>query len=119
MDILDRISYILNKIRPESQTTVVNIFRILIRVARHSLASSMKIAQHKTLLKVIVENFLPLSSALSIPTKKLYDTPVHSALKLIRILMSWSKSVTMDIISKYEVGKVILCYLSIEPRYEL
>lgn len=118
MDILDRISYILSNIRPASQTTILNIIRILIRVARHSLVSSMKIVQHKTLLSVIVESFLPLTSALSSSTKQLYDTPVHSALKLIRVLMSWSKTITMDILAKYDVGKIVLCYISIEPRYE-
>jgi len=116
MDTVERISYILNEIRPESQTTIVNIFRILTRMARHSLSTALKIVQSKPLMDCIFASFLPLTLALSALVKKLYGTPVHNALKLVRVLMSWSKSLTIELLTKYEVGHRILCYMSTEPR---
>ena len=65
MDLLDRLAYILDILRPNSQTLVVNILRILVRMSRHSLGAAAKIIQHKTLLPIIVSHFLPLVSPLS------------------------------------------------------
>ena len=117
MDVLDRLAYILNKLRPNSQTTIVNILRILTRMSRHSLVSAANIVQHRTILNVVVANFLPMSSALSTaPSNTIYGTPVHHALKLLRVIMSWSRSLTSEILDKFDLGPKILCYIAIEPR---
>ena len=116
MDLLDRLAYILDILRPNSQTLVVNILRILVRMSRHSLGAAAKIIQLKTLLPIIVSHFLPLVSPLSCSSDKIYGTPVHHALKILRVLMSWSRSFTSEILDKFAVGKKILCYIAIEPR---
>jgi hypothetical protein len=60
---------------------------------------------------------LPLSSSLSAATGNVYGTPVHHALKLIRVLMTWSRSFTSELLDKFDIGKKILCYIAIEPRW--
>ena len=117
MDVLDRLAYILDKLRPNSQTTIVSILRILTRMSRHSLASAANVVQHKSILNVVVANFLPMTSALAAAAGNgIYGTPVHHALKLLRVLMSWSRSLTSEILDKFDLGPKILCYIAIEPR---
>ncbi len=116
MDILDRLAYVLDILKPSSQTTVVNILRLLARLSRHSLASASKVVQHKTILSIVVRHFLPMSSALSSTTGNVYGTPVHHALKLLRVLMSWSRNITSEILDRFDLGKKILCYIALEPK---
>ena len=116
MDILDRLAYVLDILKPSSQTTVVNILRLLVRLSRHSIASAAKVVQHKTILSIVVRHFLPMASALSSTTGNVYGTPVHHALKLLRVLMSWSRNITSDLLDKFDLGKKILCYIALEPK---
>ena len=117
MDVLDRLAYVLETLRPSSQTTVINILRLLARMSRHSLESAAKIVEHKTLLTIVVRHFLPLTSpALSTASGNVYGTPVHHALKLVRVVMTWSRSFSSQILDKFDLGKKILCYISTEPK---
>ena len=117
MDVLDRLAYVLETLRPSSQTTVINILRLLARMSRHSLESAAKIVEHKTLLTIVVRHFLPLNSpALSTASGNVYGTPVHHDLKLVRVVMTWSRSFSSQILDKFELWKKILCYISTEPK---
>merc|ERR1719211_207572 len=63
-----------------------------------------------------MDNFLPSKM---IPSKEkntsLYNTPVHNALKLIRLLMSWGRGVTIELLDKYNLAPKLLVYASLEP----
>ena len=113
-NIVDRICYLLQVKKVSSATTIIGFFKILHRLARHSLSVASGLVQHEKLLKIITENFLPLRSVDS-TSDDLYGTPVHYALKFMRLLMSWGRNIAKTLLSTYDLGPKILCYLSIEP----
>jgi hypothetical protein len=113
--ILDRIAYLFEVQKPKSASTVTNMLKILIRLARHSLSTANILVRHDKLVKIITTNFLPLKVS-SASDGILYGRPVHYALKLLRIIMSWGRNLAKEIIAKCDLGSKILCYLSIEPE---
>ena len=115
--IIDRICYLLQVKKVKSSALITNMLKILIRLARHSLNVAHDLIKHEKLLDIVVFNFLPLKSfTTSNADETLYDTPVHYALKFIRLLMCWGRNITKEILLKYELGSRLLCYLSIEPE---
>ena len=113
-NIVDRICYLLQVKKVSSASTIIGFFKILHRLARHSLSVASGLVQHEKLLKIITEYFLPLRSVNS-TSDDLYGTPVHYALKFMRLLMSWGRNIAKTLLSTYDLGPKILCYLSIEP----
>ena len=63
----------------------------------------------------LVANFLPMKP-FQPDSPTLYDSPVSYALKFVRILMSWGRNITKDMLTKFDIGARILCYLTIEPE---
>ena len=113
--IVDRICYLLEIKKLTSSASIINMLKILIRIARHSLSVSHDLIKHQKLLEIVVQHFLPLKSFVPNATT-LYDTPVHYAMKFIRLLMSWGRNFTKEILMKYDLGTRLLCYLTIEPE---
>ena len=113
-DVLDRLAYLIHVIKPNSVKSVLNMLRIVTRLARHSLDVAFKIAHHDKLMPGIVQHFLPRKPA-SGQSDGLYGSPVHQALKVVRVLMSWGKGITTELLEKFDLGPTLLCYLSIEP----
>ena len=115
---MERFCYLIEYKRPESASTVIGILKILIRFARHSLSVASNLVDHEKLLPLIRDNFLPLKSAHQISGQLIYDQPVHYALKLMRLLMMWGRTITKKILDPniHDLGPRILCYLSIEPE---
>ena len=113
--IVDRICYLLQVKKVKSSSSITNMLKILIRLARHSLNVAHDLIKHEQLLEIVVSNFLPLKS-FNNAEETLYDTPVHYALKFIRLLMCWGRNISKEILQKYELGSRLLCYLSIEPE---
>ena len=116
MDILDRISYILDVLKPGVKA-VLNCLRILIRVARHSLDSAHKILHHPKLVPIIRHYFLPsnLNSLNRRNENVIYDTPVHLAVKLIRILVSWDKNYGV-FVNQFNLKESLINYLTFDPN---
>ena len=114
MDILDRFTYLLSVTKPSNQT-VINILKILSRMSRHSLQTASRIVNHAKLLSVIFENFLPSRLSINDSESTIYSTPVHNALKLVRIAMSWGHGIASDMLNKFELGSKLLTYCSLIP----
>ena len=114
MDILDRFTYLLSVTKPSNQT-VINILKILSRMSRHSLQTASRIINHAKLLGVIFENFLPSRLSINDSESTIYSTPVHNALKLVRIAMSWGHGIASDMLNKFELGSKLLTYCSLIP----
>ena len=113
MDILDRFSYLLSVTRP-SNPTVLNILKILSRMCRHSIQTVSTVMNHSKLISVIIDNFLPSGSTIHNSTS-IYHTPVHSALKLIRIIMGWGRGFSSEILDKFDLTSRLLAYCSLIP----
>lgn len=109
---LQRISYLISssKLNNSGILTINNMLKILIRCSRHSLSlANQLVSKHASLLKMILENYLPMTSVL-------LDHPNHYALKLFRCLMAWGRNIAKIILEDYQLGPRILCYLSLEPE---
>uniref|UniRef100_A0A336LKS0 CSON010847 protein n=1 Tax=Culicoides sonorensis TaxID=179676 RepID=A0A336LKS0_CULSO len=81
-NILERIRYILITVKPE-QTTVSACVKILIRIARTNREMAMKIVMLDTLIKCLIQNYLP---RMENAAKQLSDPLI---MKLFRILASY------------------------------
>ena len=114
--IIDRFCYLIQTKKMTSLTSIVAMLKILIRISRHSLSVATDLLNHETLIPLIVSNFLPLKSVHHIEENMIYQNPIHYALKFLRLLMSWGRNITKEILKKYDLGPKILCYLSIEPE---
>ena len=113
MDLLDRFSYLLSVTRP-SNPTVLNILKILSRMCRHSIQTVSTIMNHSKLISVVIDNFLPSGTTVHNSTS-IYHTPVHSALKLIRIIMGWGRGFSSEILDKFDLTSRLLAYCSLVP----
>ena len=114
MDILDRFTYLLSVTKPSNQT-VINILRLLSRMCRHSMKTTSTIVSHPKLLGVIIDNFLPSRMSVDKSKNSVYDTPVHNALKLIRLIMSWGRGFTSELLNKFDITSRLLVYCSLIP----
>ncbi len=117
-NILERFAYVIKVDKPNTQV-IIAILKILIRMARHSLSTATVLINHKSLLDAIINCFLPTKPFSDSMNNSVYDTPVHYALKLLRILASWGRSMAKSIVAKYDLGSQILCYISGEPGSSL
>ncbi|XP_040567187.1 RNA polymerase II-associated protein 1 [Lepeophtheirus salmonis] len=116
MDILDRIAYIIMNLNPGVGVTIACL-KILIRIARHTKQSARTILHHPKLLKQIEKLFLPsLIHSYSSSSNPIRGSPVHLALKLIRIIVSWDINYAVFITSTQKnIGDALLSYIAYDP----
>ncbi|XP_023028847.1 RNA polymerase II-associated protein 1 isoform X2 [Leptinotarsa decemlineata] len=109
-EILTRIRYIINTVKPPLET-IVYCLDILIRLARDSEFVLMKIFNCEDLMNSITKNFVPEVTKKSSATSA-YGLPILQAVKLLRIISSRSKTLASKLISRYKVLDSITLYLS-------
>ncbi|KAH8251002.1 hypothetical protein KR026_004092 [Drosophila bipectinata] len=80
-NILQRIKFILNSVRPDN-STVESCLKVLIRIARTSLKVARQLANESDLLEILFRNFLPSGNG----NGQFYGQPQVLFLKLIRVL---------------------------------
>ncbi|XP_053990065.1 RNA polymerase II-associated protein 1 isoform X1 [Hylaeus volcanicus] len=109
-DILLRIRYILNEMRPPP-VGVTCALEILIRLLRHSTITALNIMSIPNLLETIIENFMPLSTdSLALPENinNVYGVPVIAAVKFYRVLLYYGgKSIAQKLIRLKIVQRII------------
>ncbi|EDV38804.1 uncharacterized protein Dana_GF24984 [Drosophila ananassae] len=80
-NILQRIKFILNSVRPDN-STVESCLKVLIRIARTSLKVARQLANESDLLEILFRNFMPSGDG----NGQFYGQPQVLFLKLIRVL---------------------------------
>lgn len=119
MDVPFRIRYILEELRPESRA-VLAALSILTRIARHSLASAKAIVEFPRLIESILKFFLPkdwqtLSRAQGNGVAdNLYGLPVRQALRLARVIASWTPEMARRLVSEFSLLESIKIYVAME-----
>ncbi|RZC33485.1 RNA polymerase II-associated protein 1 [Asbolus verrucosus] len=117
-EILVRIRYIINTVKPSIETIVYSM-DILTRLVRDSQFIMTKVYNCENLIKSIINNFVPASiSQNSADPNSPYGLPLLQALKLLRILATRSQTIATDLVGKYQIMDAILSYLSSE-KYSL
>ena len=105
-NIIQRISYILGTVKPES-STISSCFKILIRIARTSVEYSKKILENEYLIENLFKHFLPsLSYVDTLGSPKFYNYPQFLVLKLFRIMMSHHLSICTKLVSMRLLEKI-------------
>ncbi|CAH1115181.1 unnamed protein product [Psylliodes chrysocephalus] len=110
-DILTRIRYIINTVKPPLET-IVYCMDILIRLARDSEFILNKILECESLIENIISNFIPQVFNQDKNSTSPYGLPLLQAVKLIRIISSRSKSLAEKITKKYRILESIVLYIS-------
>ncbi|CAH1966199.1 unnamed protein product [Acanthoscelides obtectus] len=109
-DILTRIRYIINTVKPPLET-IVYCMDILIRMARDSEFLLSQIFDCDGLLKSIIAHFVP-KQFLAGGCNSAYGLPLLQAIKLLRIISARGKAWAIKLLKKYAVLDSIVSYLS-------
>ncbi|XP_018394974.1 PREDICTED: RNA polymerase II-associated protein 1 isoform X2 [Cyphomyrmex costatus] len=115
-DFLLRIRYVLNTMHPPP-VGVTCALEILIRFARHSHITALKISSTPYLLDTIIQNFIPLSAdrlAMHDEIDNVYGIPVVTAIKLCRVLVTYGKRPIAQKLENFKIIQIILTYISSE-----
>ena len=123
MRITQRIRYILEVLRPEARA-VLAAFDILTRMARHSVEMTQEIMGCPRLMDTIFACFLPKDWT-SVSEKEiddndsrmvdnLYGLPVRQALRLMRVIASWSPQLAGKLTNQYHIFDSIRTYVAID-----
>ena len=83
-------------------------------MCRHSMQTVSTIVNHSKLISVIIDNFLPSRTVVHNPNS-VYNTPVHCALKILRIIMAWGRGFCSEILDKFDLTSRLLAYCSLVP----
>lgn len=112
-DILQRLYYILETVQP-SFNCVQYALQILIRIARDSVETTMKIVLADHLMLTIIKYFVPATSInFAFNPQIVYNgKPILAAVKLLRILSLQSQEIGHLLVTKYNILKVISEYVS-------
>ncbi|XP_013115843.2 RNA polymerase II-associated protein 1 isoform X1 [Stomoxys calcitrans] len=99
-NILQRIYFILNTVRPDN-STVSSCLKLLIRLARSGKEVAMQIVNNDELMKCLFENFLPGLEKIdtSLRTPPFYNYPQYLCLKLMRSLISCNLSIATKLMN--------------------
>ncbi|XP_071963478.1 RNA polymerase II-associated protein 1-like [Antedon mediterranea] len=116
MNVLPRLRYILEVVRPAADI-VLNILTILIRIARHSPQSASEITKCPRLVGTVVTLFMPTTSWIRQGdlVTDVYNYPVISAVKLLRVLCLAGRNMATILFSKFSLVSIIIRYVSVEP----
>ncbi|XP_030763871.1 RNA polymerase II-associated protein 1 isoform X2 [Sitophilus oryzae] len=110
-DILIRIRYIINIVKPPLET-ILYCIDILTRMARDSEFIINKILHCDGLLQNLTNYFLPHLSEISVNNENPgYNMPLPQTIKLIRILSSRSRTLADIILKRYGTLEIITSYL--------
>ncbi|XP_018578046.1 RNA polymerase II-associated protein 1 isoform X2 [Anoplophora glabripennis] len=110
-EILTRIRYIINTIKP-SLETIVYCMDILIRLARDSDFILSNIFSCDGLIEAIITNFVPKEISRSANASSPYGLPLLQSIKLLRVLSARSKFIATKLITKYKILDSIALYLT-------
>lgn len=113
-DILLRIRYILNEMRPPP-VGVTCALEILIRITRHSPITVLKIVNTPNLLETIIEHFMPLSTnplAMADLINNVYGVPVLAAVRFCRILVCYGGKSVAKKLNSCQIVQRIMSYAS-------
>ncbi|XP_018327334.1 RNA polymerase II-associated protein 1 [Agrilus planipennis] len=111
-EILTRIRYIINVVKPPLET-IVYCLEILIRLARDSFFIAKEVFYYDNLMKSILNYFMPVVTS-SFSISNTYGTPLVQAIKLVRILSSRSSKFASNFVNKYKIMDSLVSYLSSE-----
>jgi hypothetical protein len=111
--ILTRIRYIINTVRPAIET-IVYCMDILTRLVRDSQFILTKVYKCENLIASIMSNFVPDTIVHLTDPDSPYGLPLLQALKFVRVLVSRSRTIASDLVEKYSLMNSILSYLSLE-----
>ncbi|KAF5285459.1 hypothetical protein FQR65_LT02299, partial [Abscondita terminalis] len=109
-DILKRIRYIINTVKPAIET-IVYVLELLIRMARDSDYVVRQIFQCEGLVESVIKYFVPVITVVEdiVPS---YGNPLPQALKFLRILSGRSKTYASKILNCYNVMDPVASYLA-------
>ncbi|XP_011296625.2 RNA polymerase II-associated protein 1 [Musca domestica] len=110
-NILQRIYFILNVVKPENGT-VSSCLKLLIRLARSGKEVALQIVNNDDLMHCLFENFLPGLEKVDtcLQTPPFYNYPQYLCLKLMRILISCNLSIAVKLI-KFKLIDILENYL--------
>ncbi|XP_073843572.1 RNA polymerase II-associated protein 1 [Musca autumnalis] len=110
-NILQRIYFILNVVRPDN-ATVSSCLKLLIRLARSGKEVALQIVNNDDLMHCLFENFLPGLEKVDtcLQTPPFYNYPQYLCLKLMRILISCYLSIAVKLI-KFKLIDILENYL--------
>lgn len=111
-EILTRIRYVINTVRPSIET-IVYCIDILTRLVRDSQFILTKVYKFENLVSSIVENFVP-NTIKPADSNSPYGLPLLQAVKFLRILATRSQTIATDLVGKYRIMDAVLSYLSHE-----
>lgn len=112
-DILQRIYYILESIKP-SFNCVQYCLQILTRLGRDSVETAKRICEMEHLMNSIITNFVPVTGVNFVfkPQVAYNGKPVLAAIKLLRVLSLQTEEICNILLMKYNILAPISVYLS-------
>ncbi|XP_075049158.1 RNA polymerase II-associated protein 1 isoform X2 [Mixophyes fleayi] len=117
---LHRFRYILEVVRPPP-AVVLNIFDILIRVARHSVTACSQLLDCPRLMETIVREFLPMQWSISMETgdpgpSSLHSVPCSLAMKFLRVLASSGRHSAARLLNTFDMKSRLSRFVVQEPQ---
>ncbi|XP_028622818.1 RNA polymerase II-associated protein 1 isoform X2 [Grammomys surdaster] len=116
-NLLPRLRYVLEVTCP-GPSVVLDILAVLIRLARHSLESAVRVLECPRLMETIVQEFLPTSwSPIGVgPTPSLYKVPCAAAMKLLRVLASAGRNIAARLLSSFDIRSRLCRFIAEAPH---
>lgn len=140
MNLIERFSYLIEHFKLNSNTSIIYILQILIRIARHSTESCYELYEkHKAFIQLIIKCFIPISWSNSVTIEAfkcdmdveyvdneitkcdvnaVYNVPYKDAIKFIRLLCQSSRSISLAIYKTHDFKSIIIRYLTLEHTNE-
>ncbi|KAL1785363.1 RNA polymerase II-associated protein 1 isoform X1 [Sigmodon hispidus] len=116
-NLLPRLRYVLEVACP-GPSVVLDILAVLIRLARHSLESAVRVLECPRLIETVVREFLPTSwSPMGVgPLSSLYKVPCAAAMKLLRVLASAGRNIAARLLSSFDFRSRLCRFIAEAPQ---